>query len=479
MNKSANKKGLTTIALVLLITGAIDSIRNLPTTALFGSSLIFFFITSAIVFLIPAALVSAELSSTENAERGGIYHWVHSAFGEKMGLLSIWLQWINTMVWFPTILSFIAGTATYFIDPQLAQNKLCLVTIILSTFWFLTIINLKGIHTSARFANVCSLIGMVIPMALIIFLAIVWLFLGKPLQIHFTAATLIPSFSSSENWISLTAIMTSFLGMELATVHIREVNQAQKTFPKALFLSVVWILFTMIMGSLAIALVLPKNQINLVSGVMQAFTNFFAAYHISWLIPILTGMILIGSLGSMTSWVISPARGLLQAAQSGYLPKFLTKQNKHGVASNLLITQATLVTVICLAFLLMPSVNGSYWLLTDLSTQLYVLMYVLMFAAAIALKYKLSSKAKAFTIPGGIVGMWVVCLLGLFGCIVTLIVGFIPPEGINVGSAAHYEIVFTSGIVAMILPVVFFYFYKKKFSGMGIPQKMTVVSATT
>lgn len=466
MKLTATKNGLNTTALVLLITGAIDSIRNLPTTALFGSALIFFFILSAIVFLIPAALVSAELSSTPNAERGGIYHWVHNAFGEKTALLSIWLQWINTMVWFPTILSFIAGTATYFIDPQLAQNKIYLVSVILSTFWFVTLINLKGIHTSAKFANFCSLIGMVIPMSLIILLAVIWVFLGKPVQIHFTETSLIPSLSSSENWISLTAIMTSFLGMELATVHIKEVNKPQKTFPKALFISVAWILITMIMGSLAIALVLPKAQINLVDGVMQAFSNFFAAYHISWMLPIMTGMILIGSAGSMVSWVISPARGLLQAAQSGYLPAFLTKQNQHGVASNLLLTQAVCVTLVCLAFLLMPSVNGSYWLLSDLSTQLYVLMYVLMFAAAIALRYRQATQPKAFMIPGGNVGMWLVCLLGLVGCLATLIVGFIPPGGINVGGKLHYEMVFTSGIVAMILPVTFFYFYKAKCAGL-------------
>src|SRR5947207_1711091 len=93
---------MSTFALVMLITGAIDSIRNLPATALFGSSLIFFFIFSAIVFLIPTALVSAELAS-HSKEKSGVFHWVHQAFGEKVAFLSIWLQWINTMVWFPTI----------------------------------------------------------------------------------------------------------------------------------------------------------------------------------------------------------------------------------------------------------------------------------------------------------------------------------------------------------------------------------------
>src|SRR3989338_4508540 len=104
--KSVSLPKISVTALVLLITGAIDSIRNLPATALFGSSLIFFFIFSAIVFLIPVALVSAELSSTWSEEEGGIYSWVQHAFGKSAAFFTIWLQWVNTIVWYPTILLF-------------------------------------------------------------------------------------------------------------------------------------------------------------------------------------------------------------------------------------------------------------------------------------------------------------------------------------------------------------------------------------
>lgn len=461
MHNKTNIVGITTFALVLLITGAIDSIRNLPATALFGSSLIFFFAFSAIIFLIPAALVSAELSS-HSTEKSGIFHWIHMAFGEKVAFFAIWLQWVNTMVWFPTILSFIAGTATYFINPELAQNKTFLVTVILSTFWILTFINLKGLHFSAKFSSFCAIIGMIVPMLLIIALATIWVVLGKPLQINFGIHDIFPTLSHTENWISLTAIMTAFLGIELATVHIKEVINPQKAFPHALFISVILILVTMTLGSLAIAIVLPKDQINLVNGVMQAFTNFFTSYHLAWLIPVITVMILLGSLGGVISWVISPIKGLLHAAELGFLPPVFSKKNALGVPANLLITQAVLVSLICLAFLLMPSVNGSYWLLTALSTQLYMLMYVIMFVAAIALKYKFVKKPQTFTIPGGKFGMWVTCLLGLFGCFITLIVGFIPPSTIDVGGYLHYRIVFCSGLVGMVLPIIFFYFYRSK-----------------
>ncbi|TAL66050.1 MAG: amino acid permease, partial [Legionella sp.] len=74
--KNWSSEKISVFALVLLITGAIDSIRNLPGAALFGSTIIFFFIFSAIVFLIPVALIAAELSATWADEEGGIYSWV-------------------------------------------------------------------------------------------------------------------------------------------------------------------------------------------------------------------------------------------------------------------------------------------------------------------------------------------------------------------------------------------------------------------
>jgi len=453
--------GISIFALVMLISGAVDSIRNLPATALFGTSLIFFLVFSAVIFLVPVALVSAELASS-SAERSGVFHWTCHALGEKTGFLAIWLQWISNLVWFPTSLSFIAGTATYLLSPDLAQNRAYLISVILGTFWMLTLLNLKGVKVSAKFTSFCAMVGLVIPMTLLISLAAYWVYQGQLLQIHFTAANLIPKLHDSQSWISLTAIMTAFLGIELAAVHAKDVRNPQKAYPKALLFSVLLILGTMIFASLAIAIVLPKNKINLVNGALQAFSHFFAAWHIPWAMPMITLLIIVGVAGSMISWVISPVRGLLQAAQLDYLPAFLKKENKYGVASHILIIQAVMVSLFCLGFLLMPSVNGSYWLLTALSTQLYILMYIIMFIVGLVTRYKHPDLRGSFKIPGGKTGLWIVCLIGLFGCVITLIVGFIPPDGINVGSLMHYETVFVSGMIVMILPVLLCYAYKNR-----------------
>ncbi len=451
--KAWSSEKISMLALVLLITGAIDSIRNLPATALFGSSLIFFFIFAAIVFLIPVAMVSAELSSTWSEEEGGVYSWVHYAFGDNWAFLAIWLQWINTMVWYPTILSFIAGTLAYLIDPELAQNKYYLISVILVVFWSLTIVGLSGLRASASFASFCAIVGMIIPMGFIILLAIIWLINGHPIEVDLSLKHLIPHWEDNHSWVSLTAIMTSFLGMELAAVHVRNVHNPQRNFPRAMYFSVILILTTMIFGSLAIAFVLPQEKISLVNGVMQAFNNFFAVYHLSWLMPVMVVLLLLGSLGGMVNWIISPAKGLLLAADNGYLPHWLYRLNHHGIASRILILQAVLVTLLCSGFLLFPTVNAIYWLFTDLSTELYILMYVLMFVAAIRLKSKFPNLPRPFAIPGGRFGYYFTCLLGIIGCAITLIVGFFPPEStMDITGASHFRYVFSCGIFLMLLP---------------------------
>ncbi len=450
-------KKISLFSLVLLIVAAIDSIRNLPATAIFGSSLIFFFLFSAVVFLFPISLISAEFTS-RYTEKGGVFHWVKSAFGEKAGLVAIWLQWINTMVWYPTILSFIAGTAAYLYDPALAQKKEFLIPVILIVFWGLTLLNLRGIHVSARINTVCGIIGLLVPMVFLISLGFIWILAGNPIQIEFSSQDILPSLSGSQSWVSLIAIMASFLGMELAGVHVGDISEPQKNFPKAMGWSVLILLSTMILGALSIAIVIPQKEIRLVDGIMQTFSQFFSAFHIPWFVPILTLLIIIGSVGGMINWLISPAKGLLQAAEHGFLPKFFAEKNKQGVPARLLIIQAILVTLFCVAFILMPSINAFYWFLTALSTELYMFMYIILFASA--LKLGRPQEAFSYRIKKGL--RHICCLLGLFGCVLTIVIGFFPPEDIHVGSTLRYVLLIGSGNLLLMAPAILLCLYKKR-----------------
>lgn len=443
-------------SLVLLIVAAIDSIRTLPSTAIFGSSLLFFFLIAAAVFLIPISFISAEFSS-RFPEEGGIFHWIRRAFGEKMGALAVWLQWINTMVWYPTMLIFIAGTAAHLINPALAQNKVYLIGMMLFLFWTLTVLNLRGIQVSAKLNSFCGTIGTLLPMGVLILLSFGWIAAGHSSHVSFSWESLIPSFQFSEQSSALTTIMASLLGMELAGAHIADIENPQKNFPKAIGISVLILLASLILGALSVAVVIPKGDIHFADGVMQTFSAFLNAFQMPYLIPVLALLIVIGCSGGSINWLISPAKGLLQAAERGFLPAFFTVKNKHGVSVRILVSQAILVSFFGFGLVLIPSINAFYWLLMSISTGLYMLMYMLLFLAAL----KLGRPSKeSYQIPRGL--RTASCLAGLAGCAMTLIAGFQPPAEAYLGSAAAYGALIAGGFALMIAPIFFLWSYQKR-----------------
>jgi glutamate:GABA antiporter len=112
--------------------------------------------------------------------------------------------------------------------------------------------------------------------------------------------------------------------------------------------------------------------------------------------------------------------------------------------------------------LLEPTINGFYWFLTALSTELYMLMYILMFCAGIKLHYSYVNRPKSFKIPGNNLGMWIISLLGLAGCLVTILVSFFPPGNVDIGSPLRYLYMIIAGNILTISPIFLFYLYQKR-----------------
>ena len=456
-------KALSAFSLTMITVGSVDSLRNLPTTAIFGSQLIAFFLFGALFFLLPTALVSAELASGLPRE-GGIYIWVKRAFGLRMGFLAIWLQWIENVIWYPTLLSFLAGTFGYIIAPQYAQDPLFLFTTIVVAFGFATCINFFGMRSSAWFSNFCAVAGLLIPMAAIIILGALWLLSGNPVPIKFSLNALIPDIHHPELMVSLTGVMMSLCGIEIATVHAQDVEHPQKTFPRVLFYSVTIILVTMVFGSLAIAVVIPAQDINLVAGIMQAFSSFLGNYHLEYLMPVVALMIVIGGMGGVSNWIIAPTKGLMIASQDGCLPRCFQKTNRFGAPVYLLLLQAILVFIMASLFIFMPSVSGSYWLLTALAAQLYMLMYILMFAAIIKLRRDNVLRQASFKIPGQTFGLLLVVAAGIIGCVLTFGVSFMLPSQIDVGDVHRYHVIQILSLILMATPPLVIHVFKRRSS---------------
>jgi len=456
MEVGSSRRFLNVFLLAMLNLSVMTSLRNLPLVAQYGYASAFFYFVVAFVFLFPAALISAELA-TGWTRTGGVYIWVREAFGPGWGFFAVWMQWIHNVTWFPAILSFSATTIAYMISPSLAENKFFLITFILVGFWGFTFFNYFGLKTSSWFSVLGVIAGTIFPGVLLICLGAIWLFTGGALEIEFSLPALFPFLkdslvsSSVQDLVFVTGLFLAFGGLEVSAVHAREVQNPQKTFPRAVVLAGGMSLVLYVLGALSIAIMVPHKDISLVAGLMEAFHLFLGHFHMNWLILPLGIMIVWGAVGELNAWIIGPVRALHATSKHGDLPPYFQKLNPHGMPANLLLFQAIVVTGASFAFLFMPSASSAFWILSVMSTQLYLLMYVLMFLAAIKLRYSHPDIPRAYRVPYKKPGIWFVGSLGAISSTIAFFVGFIPPGQLPVGNIYLYEGFLLGGLFLMSL----------------------------
>lgn len=453
-----NSKTLSVFTLTMINVAAICNIKNFPLSALYGLSTVFFYAIAALIYFIPISLVSAELA-TAWPERG-IYTWTREAFGGRIGFLAVWLQWIENIIWYPTLLSFIAATIAYSFDPSYAENTLYVLAVILISFWAVTIINFSGMEVSGWISIMAALFGTIIPGIFIIVLGFVWTITGNPSQTPLEWSALIPDLANINQLVIFSGILLALAGMEMSAVHASEVKNPQKDYPRSIAISAVMILVLSSLGALSVAVVVPAKTINLASGSMEAFAVFLHQYDMHFLVPFIAIIMAIGALGMMSTWIVGPTKGIYASALDGDLPPILQKTNRKNMPVSILLLQAVFVTILSLVFLFMPSVSSSYWILVNMTIQLYLIMYFLMFLAGLVLRYKYPNKKRAYRVPGKY-GMHIVCITGMAACFFSFLLGFIPPEQIETGSTFDYELILVSGM-AFFLIVPFVIYAKKK-----------------
>ena len=140
MSKLENSVKLGVMTLAIMNVTAVVSLRGLPAEAEYGLSSAFYYLFAAIVFLIPTSFVAAELAAMFQDKQGGVFRWVGEAFGKRIGFLAIWLQWVESTIWYPTVLTFGAVSLAFIgadsaKDMALASNKIYTLIVVLAIYW--------------------------------------------------------------------------------------------------------------------------------------------------------------------------------------------------------------------------------------------------------------------------------------------------------------------------------------------------------
>jgi amino acid transporter len=334
-------------------------------------------------------------------------------------------------------------------------------SVILLGFWGMTLLNYLGIKTSGWFSTIGVIVGTILPGLFVIFLGIQWISSGHDVQTELSLQAVAPRLNQLGNLAFLAGLFFAFTGLEVFASYAGDVKNPQKNYPRAILLSALITFALFMLGSLAIAVVIPNNQISLVAGLMEAFRIFFQSYNLTWILPLMALLLVIGAVAEVNSWIIGPVKGLYATAVHGNLPPFFQKVNQHEVPTRLLFFQAILVTIAALVFLYMPAVSSSFWILTALSAQSYLMMYILMFIAALRLRYIKPDVLRSYRVPFQNVGMWTLCIMGIFASCFAIVLCFVPPSHIEVKSTLKYVLFLALGLFIMAIIPHCIHFQKK------------------
>jgi amino acid transporter len=464
--KSKNRYKLSFLTFTLITGAALLQTRDYPTMAETGWNTVVFNFLAVIMFLIPCALVAAELATGWPGE-GGVYTWVKEAFGEHWGFTASWLQWFQMTIAFVTILAFIAGVLAYIFNPALAGNKLFIFLIIILVWWGVTFVDFRGLKTSSWISSIFLIFGVFLPMATLIVGGVMYIASGAPisLTVHPTWNDLIPNLTNFRSLVLLVTFTFTYTGIEVTSAHAEDMKNVHRDYPLGVFIIGAIAAASSIIGSLIVGLILPVQNLVLTAGLMQTYETIFSWFGFGWMIPVIAILIAIGSIGKITTWVLGPVRGLGRAAREGLLPPVLQKHNKAGVPVSMLILQAVFVSIWGVIFVLLPGgVNSAFWTLLALTTTVYIVMYILMYLAAIKLRYSQPQVKRAFNVPGGKVGMWTISGWGIVSMAVIFVLALLPPTqaGVESISLVAFEALMIVGTIGVVMVPQLIYWKRKQ-----------------
>lgn len=454
---------LSVMTLAIMNVTAVVSLRGLPSEAIYGLSSAFYYLFAAIVFLIPTAMVAAELAAMFSDKQGGVFRWVGEAYGPRMGFLAIWLQWIESTIWYPTVLTFGAVSIAFIgtndaHDATLASNKIFTLVVVLAIYWVATFIAMRGLSWVGKISKWGGMIGTIIPAGLLIVLGIIYIASGGHNNMDMSQG-FFPDLKKLDNLVLASSIFLFYAGMEMMGVHVMDVNNPSRNYPKAIVVGSIITVLIFILGTFSLGFIIPAKDISLTQSLLIGFDNYFRHFHISWAGPIIAIALMFGVLAGVLTWVAGPSKGIFTVGKAGYLPPFFQRANKQGVQRNILLVQGGIVTLLSLLFVVMPSVQSFYQILSQLTVLLYLIMYMLMFAAAITLRYKMKSTPRPFRLGKGSGNglMWLLGVVGFCGSLLAFILSFVPPGQIATGShKVWYSVLIIGCVVMVVIPFIIY-----------------------
>jgi glutamate:GABA antiporter len=448
--------------LVLFNVAAIVGLRWLSVAAAGGATSVTLWLLAMALFFIPQACAVIDLTR-RMPEEGGVYIWTRTAFGEVHGFVAGWCYWTNNLVYFPSLLVYVAGISVFVAGSghqALGEQRGYVVTFSALALLLVAAANVFGLRTGKWIHNVGGIGTWITGGVLVVLgvLAATRLGLASPLG----PASFVSGIVSLDKLSFWAAICFAFAGLELSSVLAGEVVDAERTIPRAVVTSGLAIASIYVLGTLALLVALPHEEISVVSGILQAIAAVSERLGVGWLTGPLALLVTLGGLGGLMAWFTGAARMAFVAGIDRFLPAgFARIHPRYGTPYVAVTVQAAVAMAFVLMSFVGASVQEAYLVLLDTCVLVYFVPYVYLFASYLRIRWQGGDPKAAFprTRP-------LATALGATGLVTTMLamaMAVVPPQGAASGVAFVGKTV--GGFVAFLVAGACIYLYETRRGG--------------
>jgi amino acid transporter len=387
-----------------------------------GVSVVGWWILGSLLFFAPSSLIILELS-TAYPFQGGIYDWVHRAFGRRWAARTTYWYWVNVALWMPSAYLMFTGAivAIGWNHATLFDQSLVCVGLV----WVTVALGMSKLKIGDLVTNIGAVLVVVILLAVIIGSFTLYFHRGTSAN-AFSFHAMLPNFNSAK--VYLPVIVFGFLGLELISSLAGEIKNPKKGMLFAVPVTGAVMVVIQLLATVALLLVIPLKVLGLTSGMVDMFKAIFGG--VSSLIPWILSIFLLYTIYvGILPWTLGASRSAAEAAHHGQLPRIFMKETKSGSPAGAMILIGIVATVVLLfAGIFLKTENDLYYALFASSSAVFILPYLLMYPAIIRLRKLSPLLERPFRVPGGTIGLWV-CVILAFGGVLSSLVLFLWTPG--------------------------------------------------
>lgn len=427
------QRALSLRDLVLFNLVAVIGIGWVATAAKAGPSSLSLWLLAAVLFFVPQGLAVIQLAASYPAE-GGIYAWTKKEFGERHGFLCGWCYWVNNMLYYPTLLLAGAVTSTYIIgrgDSGLASNWTYVLPFTLICLALAVVLNVVGVGTGKWLQNAGG-ISIYIPGIILILLGFHAALTKAPAN-TIAFSQLKPDLTNLPLLNLWATIAFAFAGLELSSTMGHEIHNPRRNLPRSIFIAAPLVAFIYICGTGSMLWMVPRQEINIVAGSLQAITIGMRDVGRAWwwVAPIVAILLTISNIGGLGAWLSGSARVAFVVGLDRYFPPAFGRIHPRWRTPYVaILIQAPIAAVFLLLSVLGKgtTVEKAFLILIDMSLLIYFIPYIYLFITFMV-HCRRNRTHQSLLVPGGAIGALIAGLCGLAITLFAMIVALIPPPG--------------------------------------------------